>query len=220
MKKKLKNDDVDFGFPFVEVFPLVREELVVTESNNLEVDMINSTSAEITTTNVKGRKSNLLLVIGILIAFLVVSAYLLYTRDLLDKLSFNKVNAPLVVNEENLSTQDTELPETQEDLKLELIEEDKTETVISESKPSIISINQRVSGRYFLVVGSLINENLANEEAEKFCKLGNDVYIIYPYGDISNYRIAIGKYDAIDLATEALEKAKKDINYSSWILKY
>jgi hypothetical protein len=73
---------------------------------------------------------------------------------------------------------------------------------------------------YFIIISSTASEKVALEEAQKLIDNNNEVWVIYPYGEATNYRLAIGKYSAFPEATEALEKIKADFNASIWILKY
>ena len=66
----------------------------------------------------------------------------------------------------------------------------------------------------------MISERLAREEADKYLGLNKNTWIIFPYGDIRNYRIAVGKFDNIESATEAWETAKGEFGEAIWILKY
>jgi uncharacterized protein (UPF0333 family) len=74
---------------------------------------------------------------------------------------------------------------------------------------------------YFIIVSSTASEKVALEQAQELINNNNnEVWVIYPYGETTNYRLAIGKYSALAEATEALEKRKADFDASIWILKY
>jgi hypothetical protein len=86
---------------------------------------------------------------------------------------------------------------------------------------SINKVTQKASvPEYFIIVSSTGSEKVALEEAQKLIDNKNEVWVIYPYGETTNYRLAIGKYSALAEATEALAKIKADFDASIWILKY
>jgi uncharacterized protein (UPF0333 family) len=86
----------------------------------------------------------------------------------------------------------------------------------------INKVTQKASvPQYFIIVSSTASEKVALEQAQELINNNNnEVWVIYPYGETTNYRLAIGKYSALAEATEALEKRKADFDASIWILKY
>jgi len=73
---------------------------------------------------------------------------------------------------------------------------------------------------YFIVVGSLPNERLAMEEYPQYSNRASTVYLILPYDDVKNYRLAIGSFSSFTKANEELERIKGDYTEALWILKY
>jgi hypothetical protein len=73
---------------------------------------------------------------------------------------------------------------------------------------------------YFIIVGSLPNERFALEEAPKYQNRVPAVYLITPYDDTKNYRLAIGSFGSFTKANEELERIKADYTEALWILKY
>jgi hypothetical protein len=106
------------------------------------------------------------------------------------------------------------------------IEEERTSDVIAadvaqNQAPTLTLIQSRAgSPRYFIIVGSVVNENFARREAEKYLSDGYDTWIVFPYGDIRNFRIAIGQFESLEAATPDWEAAKKVYGNEIWILKY
>lgn len=74
--------------------------------------------------------------------------------------------------------------------------------------------------QYFIIVGSLPNENLAIEEANQYLTKSSEIYLISPIEGSRNYRLALYKFDSFRLASEELEKIKSQYNEELWILKY
>lgn len=73
---------------------------------------------------------------------------------------------------------------------------------------------------YFIIVGSLPNERLALEEAPQYQNRVPALYLITPYDDTRNYRLAIGSFGSFTKANEELERIKADYTEALWILKY
>lgn len=73
---------------------------------------------------------------------------------------------------------------------------------------------------YHLIVASLPNARVAEEEAQVFLNKGNDVWMIFPTGDTKNYRLSVGNFGSFKMASDALPQAKTDFTESTWILKH
>lgn len=74
--------------------------------------------------------------------------------------------------------------------------------------------------QYFIIVGSLPNEKLAEEEASLYFGKTAEVYLISPYDGGSNFRLAIAKFGSFRLASEELDRIKSNYSEELWILKY
>lgn len=80
--------------------------------------------------------------------------------------------------------------------------------------------SKAASPTYFIIVGSLSNERSALEEAPQYQNRVPAVYLITPYDDTKNYRLAIGSFGSFTKANEELERIKADYTEALWILKY
>ncbi|MCH7399456.1 SPOR domain-containing protein [Belliella sp. DSM 107340] len=171
------------------------------------------------------KKSATPLILGlILLLFAVLGsmAYFLYyvpnadkdkTSDAIESTQTQE-ETPSIVSEELTANDIIE----EEVVEVELEEE---EIAVTSSEPELTIINSREANpRYFIVVGSVVAERYAREEVKQYLEKGYNSWIIFPYGDIKNYRIAVGKFDNIETATEAWEKAKGEFGDAIWILKY
>ena len=74
--------------------------------------------------------------------------------------------------------------------------------------------------RYFIVVASLPNEQLALELADNFSGKSPERYLIAPYETSPNYRIAIGKFDTWKAAADEVARIKSQYSEDLWILNY
>lgn len=74
--------------------------------------------------------------------------------------------------------------------------------------------------RYFLVVASFIDEDLAKDHAEKLHADKMNTFLVYPYGEIAYYRLAIGQFESFALAAEEIARVKEKFKENLWVLKY
>lgn len=94
-------------------------------------------------------------------------------------------------------------------------------TIAQSVKGNLIRIeNQTERPQYFIVVGSLPSEQDAMKLAPGYQARVPEVFLIYPYAESSNYRLAIGKFTSFRKAAEELEKIKSQYTEELWILKY
>ena len=74
--------------------------------------------------------------------------------------------------------------------------------------------------RYFVVVGSFVDEDMAKDHSDALNAKGMNTFLIYPYGEIIYYRLAIGQYDTFALALEEINRVKDGYKENLWALKY
>lgn len=97
-------------------------------------------------------------------------------------------------------------------------------TEMEEEEVEIFSLTEIKSRaekpRYFLVVASFIDEDLAKDHTEKLHAQKMNTFLVYPYGDIAYYRLAIGQFESFALAAEEINKVKDNFDENLWVLKY
>lgn len=190
---------------------------------------------------IKKKRSQLplqLSLVMIILIILSVMAYFLYFLPENKEDQFEQAIIPPKVELEEEAVKEIvpELPA--ESQKEEGVNDEKVEETVEEvaevvkEEPPVLSIETVKTGNinkvtsksgapeYFIIVSSTVSEKVALEEAQKLIDKNNEVWLIYPYGETTNFRLAIGKYAAFAEATEALEKRKADFDASIWILKY
>jgi len=74
--------------------------------------------------------------------------------------------------------------------------------------------------RFFLVIASLPNESLIKDFAAKMTVRPTTMYLINPYTNSPNHRLAIGKFDTWNAASDELAKVKAQYAADLWILNY
>ncbi len=103
----------------------------------------------------------------------------------------------------------------------EVIEE---EPEILEEEPETFTLtpikSRAASPRYFVVVGSFIDEDMALDYSARLNRQNKNTYLVYPYGEIAFYRLAIGEYATLAQAVEVLEEHQANYKENLWVLKY
>lgn len=138
-------------------------------------------------------------------------------------------NQNQVVEElKNTPAQEIQTPENQQiitdstSIQIQPAQTPQTGTTI-ESKQSgtLVRIeSKKERPQYFIVVGSLPSEALAVKEAALYYDRAPTLFLILPYDDVTNYRLAIGAFGSFSSATAELERAKGLYTEALWILKY
>lgn len=94
-------------------------------------------------------------------------------------------------------------------------------TIASTSSINFLPITSKgEKKRFFLVIASLPNEPLIKDFAAKMTLRPAELYLITPYTDSPNYRLAIAKFDSWNAASAELAKVKAQYGSDLWILNY
>lgn len=119
------------------------------------------------------------------------------------------------------SQQDTELPQ-EEDMSVTDAVPQVEETDSDEPEEIILTeiTSKEAAPRYFVVVGSFIDDDLAKDYSAKLNKSGLKTYLIHPYGNIDFYRLAVNQHDNVTDALSFMEGIKADFEENLWVLKY
>jgi len=197
-------------------------------------------SKKVEKTAKKEKKSNSLAWIVVVLAIVIVAAIIWQLQfngsvEQIEKVSETKpeITAGPSPKVEEIDEQIASAEELQDTVNQE------TKEIISDSNPNIskpvesgTTIAQSVLGnlirienqaerpQYFIVVGSLPSESEALKLAPNYQSKVSEVYMIHPYTESSNFRLAIGKFTSFRKAAEELEKIKSQYSEELWILKY
>ncbi len=138
-----------------------------------------------------------------------------------------------ILEEENSNVNESKEEETQvTENQITEVETASSETTPIQKPETGTTIDRTVAGTlirveskaerptYYIIVGSLPSERLALEEAPVYQNRVPSVYLISPYDDNTNYRLAIGSFGSFTKANEELERIKADYTEALWILKY
>jgi len=106
----------------------------------------------------------------------------------------------------------------------EVIEpEVKTDAPELESAPKAIGAISEISqplDKYYLIVASFFDNDLAFDYAEKLILSGSNVIIIPPFSTSKFTRVALFEYETLDKVKIGLDKYKDEFDEQLWVLKY
>lgn len=240
-------NESDYGFPFVDITPLMakekkKREPEVTESIDLnKAEELEKTAPKIDRQIVshapsqKRKRSQLPLQISLVLLILMVLSGMVYFLYFLPETEIEKKNSSnieltekveemeLNLTESSVEVLDASLGSEIEPIKeegiIENVSQQASATVATEV--NVYRVTQRAdSFQYYLIVSSTTSEKLALDQAEILKQKSNNLWIIYPFGDNTNYRLSIGQFSSFGEASKAMEKSKADFGDSIWILKY
>lgn len=87
------------------------------------------------------------------------------------------------------------------------------------SEPGVVQTISSATDRYYIVISSSIDDDLAMDYANKLANDGNAVKIIEPYNDKKFYRVSLADYSTQQEADEAAGSFS-EYGEGVWVLKY
>lgn len=96
-----------------------------------------------------------------------------------------------------------------------------TPTVSASTSPGTITRLDKRTGQSHIIIGSFVDEDLANDYANKLASDGKSPSIILPFNrDRYYYRIAIASYSTIASAQQNLDGFRANYGQDAWLLRY
>ena len=114
-------------------------------------------------------------------------------------------------------------PIIQEVLEPEILESEVLEPKVPESIPKAIGAIYEISqplDKYYLIVGSFLDNDLAFDYAKKLSLSGSNVVIILDFHVRYFTRVALLEYETLEKANVGLDKYKDEFDEQLWVLKY
>jgi hypothetical protein len=212
-KEDPSNEDEDFGLPKVNYNPVgpekhePEEEPVIPASNTGKIK--NTDKSRRSTESSKGNG----FLIVLLLFIIALGFGSLYYFGYLDSNSgeVTAPGSPPALSEDVSAT--PQPAETDENINTN-VEREPSENVLSEIR------GRAAAPRYFVVVGSFIDDDLAKDYSSKLNKSGKPTFLIHPYGDIAYYRLAVAQYDNVKQALAMMEDQQGNYEENLWVLKY
>ena len=79
---------------------------------------------------------------------------------------------------------------------------------------------QSKTGRSYIIIGSFIDQDLANDYAKELSASGKGVKVIFPYGKSKRYRVSVIDFDSYADAMAQIGTYKTTYGEDIWTLKY
>ena len=83
-----------------------------------------------------------------------------------------------------------------------------------------VSVVSSRTGRYYMIVGSFIDGDMAADYAQKLAKDGMNAKIIEPSGTRKFYRLSVKDAEGIEELNDDLESMRATFGENVWIVKY
>ena len=221
-RKETSDPDEDYGLPKIEIKPIQKAES--TQEQKLAAPSVGSTAEPAKSTEAQEEQAGKEPAGGIpaaepeksysgWVVILVLAGILLGGWFYYD---YSSGERPEAVKEETIVEEQVPSPTPTAPIEEAVdLPQEEVETF------SLTEVKSRIDRpRYFLVVASFIDEDLAKDRAEELHAKEMNTFLIYPYGEIAYYRLAIGQYESFALAAEDIEKVKSDFKENLWVLKY
>ena len=94
------------------------------------------------------------------------------------------------------------------------------EEAAAESKTGTFETILNRTGRYYIVVASAIDSDLATDYAKKLASEGENTKILTPKGNNKFHRVAVGDYENLAAAQEVLGDMRSRFGNDVWVVKF
>ncbi|WP_209332589.1 SPOR domain-containing protein [Lunatimonas salinarum] len=213
------SEDDDFGLPKGSFSPLEENKPVENDAENTSgapmpdpVDDLSEPSADQPEQNDVSSRSGWLVILLLLILVTVsgIGFYMgWFTPQDRGQQTTDLGQIPVEAQPPVVSETPSEVPEIPSETKKPTEELNLTEITSRGDSP-----------RYFVVVGSFIDDDLAKDYSKKLNEGGFKTYLIHPYGDIDFYRLAVDAHTGVAEALTVIERIQGDFEENLWVLKY
>jgi len=222
-----QNDADNFGLPDLEYKPLENEETPaapeeepVQEETHTRSTYEEETRTEETYIPEEEESSRAPMIIGLIIGLVVIVAgFLIYTYVYKPKMEEK-------ARQEQIAKELREKEEADRIAKARAEEEQRKHAADSAAavvtKPAIgeiVTLTERTK-RYYVVVASSIDGDLAMDYAKKLSAKGVGSKIIPPFGKWKFYRLAVGDFETFADAQANADTSKGEYGDGVWVIKY
>lgn len=76
------------------------------------------------------------------------------------------------------------------------------------------------TGRYYVIIGSFIDADMARDYADKLAAQGNQVSVLEPSGNAKFYRLGVNDAASFSEASAALDNLKNTFGQDIWVIRY
>ena len=230
-KEEFNDIDENFGLPDLDLEPLddsseesveetIEEESSFSDEYEEEEeensDYVSGSYAEKT----REQESNSGKIIGFIVIFLLIGGgvlwYFMYYKPA--QVAAEKAKQEQIAAA-NIQKEKERLAAEEERLRLE--EEARLQAEV-EAEPQIGTIEtiSGNTGRYYVVVSSVLDDDLAMDYAKKEINNGTNIKLLSPLGISKFYRITVADHDTWAAAENATNDLKSTFGDDIWVLKY
>ncbi|HCW07455.1 MAG TPA: hypothetical protein DGG95_08850 [Cytophagales bacterium] len=222
-------DEDNFGLPDIEYKPLeeketsstppIEEESAQTDEEQPSETHSSTSSSSSTSTYYEEEEEEESSSSGLVIA-IVVGLVILVGGFL----AYKFVWLPKKAQQELAAKQKEEEKKAAEEQQAKLAEEERLRKE-AEAKPAtpaegtIETLNER-TGKFYIVVSSSVDGDLAMDKAKKLSATGTSTKIIPPFGKWKYYRLCIGSFDSFESAQSSADASKATYGDALWVMKY
>ena len=100
------------------------------------------------------------------------------------------------------------------------VQEEAEEIVEASTAEGTIETISSRTGKYYVVVASAIDGDLAMDYAKKLTGTGNNVKIISPFGNVLFHRVTIANHDTWAAAANNASSFKDQFGQGVWVIRY
>lgn len=224
-----QNDADNFGLPDLEYKPLeseepaayVEEDQPVAEETHVTSSYEENTHAEEDFSALEEEEtSKAPLIISIIIGVVVlVAGFLIYTYVYKPKME-EKARQEQLARELKAKEEEERLARARaEEEEARRRAAEAAEVVTKPAVGEIVTLTERTQ-RYYVVITSSVDGDLAMDYAKKLSAKGVSTKIIPPFGKWKFYRLAIGDYDTFADAQTSADGSKAEYGDGVWVIKY
>ena len=161
----------------------------------------------------------LVVVLGILFASVIGIIFLSMSED----------SKPIINSEVKKEVKKEIIPEPVIEPVIEEVIEEVIEPKVKTDPPELESASKAIGAiseisqplnKYYLIVGSFLDNDLAFDYAEKLTLSGSNIMIIPPFSTSKFTRVALLEYETFDKAKIGLDNYKDEFDEQLWVLKY
>ncbi|MEM6522381.1 MAG: SPOR domain-containing protein [Bacteroidota bacterium] len=218
-------EEEDLGFENVEEPEEGEEELVSdAEDNEPEVEQEQTEYVPGSYSPPKEESNKAGIVIGVIVFLLIAVAAIWYwgfhlpaEREIAEKARIEKEKQEKIEADRAAAAKAEADRKAQEQAEAEAAAQRAAE---EESKAGTIETISARANRYYVVIASAIDGDLAMDYAKKLSETGESVKIIEPYGNVKFYRVAVQDLDTWDDAQSKANELKSTYGDGVWVIKY
>lgn len=196
----LQQDD-EYGLPEAEFSPLEQDHYAEPEpsiKSKREIDL-----------QPQQKTSSWPIWVG-LVVLLAVAGFSVYYFIFNDKPSQQLTSPPVAVQQ----------PEPEPEIVEEAPVEEAWAPEVAAPKEGTVTAISATTGRYYVIVGSFIDGDMAGDYAKKLAAQGKEVTLIEPTGNKKFYRLGIADAGSFSEANAELDDLKNTFGQEIWILRY